>query len=158
MAFGSVGILPSASKSYKQTAVTAALVSAFGVEGRLSCTGSDLVEVWLCLDLDLKPMDCPDTVYPGPRCGSQVWLRPGQEVDAACKAYFPPWLPADGDDDGDGSSDGPAWGMALVLLAALAVAYAGVFLAQRCLAERQAAAALHQPFLQDGRWQALQDP
>jgi ribonuclease T2 len=52
----------------------------FGVESRLACHKGSLAEVWLCLDLDLKAIDCPAKVKPGQMCGSQFRMPPGTKV------------------------------------------------------------------------------
>lgn len=61
----------------------------------LTCRGN-LVEVALCLGLDLEAIDCPLAAQPqAQRCGSSVQFPVGQQVRTFCLvARFFAWLAA----------------------------------------------------------------
>jgi hypothetical protein len=48
------GIVPSDGAAYPSRRVALAVEDAFGVQPMLACYGGDLLEVWLCVGLDLK--------------------------------------------------------------------------------------------------------
>lgn len=84
-------ILPSNSRSYSRAALVSAVRRAYGVAPLLSCASSRLVEVWMCMDLRLKPMSCPRAVANRP-CPDTVLLPQGAPVSSSCKSFFPPSL------------------------------------------------------------------
>ena len=58
--------------------------SAWGVAPKLACHKGSLAEVWMCLDLNLKAVECPPRVKPGEQCGQEYRMPPGQQV---CRQY-----------------------------------------------------------------------
>ncbi|KAK2078958.1 hypothetical protein QBZ16_002648 [Prototheca wickerhamii] len=135
---GEAGIEPSAQAVYSPSDFVRAVRAAYGATPRVSCQGQTLVEIWMCLDLDLKAMDCPPAVQPGPRCGTRVRLPPGAAVAPACQRYSPPW--------GD-------------ILAALAGTYGLVYAVRAMLARRELE--LQAPFLNaldESRGRAYRNP
>ncbi|KFM24260.1 Ribonuclease DdI [Auxenochlorella protothecoides] len=169
VALGNAGVLPSSSGDYAAEDLQEAVRAAYGAAPLLSCTAGTLVEVWMCLDLELRVMDCPPAVRPGPKCGADVRLPRGAEVPPRCRPFSPPWgaaLPGarkggdgardggggggDGDDGGE-QGDRPSWRVAAVLLLVLALAYVAMYGVQRLMAERVEA---EEPLLLVGRgWQ-----
>jgi len=65
---------------YDSTEAAHAVEQAWGFEPRLACHKGSLAEVWICLDLNLKPMECPSKVKPGQMCGNQFRMPPGTKV------------------------------------------------------------------------------
>lgn len=60
--------------------VAVAVKGAWGVTPRLSCYHGALSEVWVCLDLDLNPIECPPKVGPRSRCPEVIDLPRGSRV------------------------------------------------------------------------------
>ncbi|KAI3431487.1 hypothetical protein D9Q98_004538 [Chlorella vulgaris] len=87
------GIAPSDAALYSTRKVSQAVEDAFGVLPLLSCHNGDLLELWLCIGLDLKVQQCPPGVVKSQRrsCGKTVRLPEGEPVSAECRSYFPPW-------------------------------------------------------------------
>jgi ribonuclease T2 len=78
-------------------AVVGALADAFGAEPLLSCHGDAVLEVWVCLNLGLRAVECPPRVGPRRSCGANVILPEGVDVRAfrgefpvsCCRLYHP---------------------------------------------------------------------
>lgn len=153
---GEAGIEPSAQAVYSPSDFVSAVRAAYGATPRVSCQGQTLVEIWMCLDLDLKAMDCPAAVQPGTRCGTRVRLPPGAAVAPACQRYSPPWGESE---DGPGADDPPSWRAGLSILAALAGTYGLVYAVRAMLARRELE--LQAPFLNaldESRGRAYRNP
>lgn len=54
MALAAAGIIPSDAAAYPTRKLAAAVEDAFGVAPLLSCFHGQLLEVWLCVGLDLQ--------------------------------------------------------------------------------------------------------
>lgn len=134
MALGEAGIEPSASLIYEPADLEDAVRAAYDATPRVSCVGETLVELWMCLDLDLKPIDCPKAVQPGPRCHSRIRLPPGTAIVPSCQRFSPPWGQPDRDSSGQ---DTPSWGVGLSILAALTLTYAIIYTIRALLAKRE---------------------
>ncbi|PRW39224.1 ribonuclease 2-like [Chlorella sorokiniana] len=93
VALATAGILPSDSDQYVTRKVARAVEDAFGVAPLLECWHGQLLEVRLCVGLDLKLRTCPPGVVRSHRatCGKTVSLPVGSPVPAECRPYFPPW-------------------------------------------------------------------
>ncbi|GAB4819655.1 hypothetical protein N2152v2_006701 [Parachlorella kessleri] len=91
-AMAAAGITPSDSRTYAAKDVLNAVSDSFGAKPLLKCKSELLVEIWMCLSLDLKPIPCPPgvAVKPQSRCGKEVKLPEGEPVAAACGKFFPP--------------------------------------------------------------------
>jgi ribonuclease T2 len=56
---------------------------------RLACNKGSLSEVWICLDVDLKAVECPAKVKPGQMCGTQFRMPPGTQPNGDCQQFYP---------------------------------------------------------------------
>lgn len=89
-AMAAAGVTPSDSRSYPTKDVLKAVSDSFGAEPLLKCKGGALVEIRMCLSLDLEPIPCPPAVSVHSECGKKVKLPEGEPVEAACSKFFPP--------------------------------------------------------------------
>ncbi|KAH7621951.1 hypothetical protein Ndes2526B_g02772 [Nannochloris sp. 'desiccata'] len=74
---------------FDSTEAAHAVEQAWGVKPRLACHKGSLAEVWICLDLDLKAIECPGKVKPGQMCGNQFRMPPGAQASSDCQQFFP---------------------------------------------------------------------
>lgn len=92
VALDQAGVAPNKTRTYRTAYVEAAVRDAYGATPLLSCTRGQLVEeVRMCLDLQLKPIDCPPAVRAG-GCPPTIILPAGGPVPSSCRAFFPPTL------------------------------------------------------------------
>lgn len=92
LALAAAGIEPSDIVTHFREHVVKALQAAFGARPRLACYEGAIVEAWTCLDLSLKPIECPVKVGPASPCAEeQVELPQGEAAGAECRRYFPRW-------------------------------------------------------------------
>ena len=78
-----LGILPgSSASSFISPDIQRVLREAWGADPLLACHRSALAEVWLCLDLDLELIECPERVRPRSPCPAKVTVPPGTQVGA----------------------------------------------------------------------------
>ncbi|KAL4428999.1 hypothetical protein ABPG77_006038 [Micractinium sp. CCAP 211/92] len=131
LALAAAGIIPSNKTSYPARAVARAVEDAFRVQPLLNCHRGQLLEVWLCVGLDLQVRQCPTGVVRAfqPTCGKTVSLPVGSAVSAECKPFFPPW-----NAPGGGSGAHAAFIRILTGLAAAAAGAAAVALFVRGVA------------------------
>lgn len=84
------GVTPSDSHSYPVAAIQAAIDASYGAPPVLHCYRDMVVELWMCLTLDLSPTPCPAHVQRGGSCrGGEVRLLEGDTVPPSCSKYFP---------------------------------------------------------------------
>jgi ribonuclease T2 len=81
--FRSQGLWPVGNSQgmFKSIEAAQAVEKKFGVKPRLACHKGSLSEVWMCLDLDLKPVECAPKVRPGQMCGTLFRMPPGTQVN-----------------------------------------------------------------------------
>ncbi|KAL4440325.1 hypothetical protein ABPG75_003326 [Micractinium tetrahymenae] len=93
LALAAASIVPSNETSYPARAIARAVEDAFRVPPLLNCHHGQLLEVWLCVGLDLQVRQCPPGVVKAfrPTCGKTISLPLGSAVPAECKPFFPPW-------------------------------------------------------------------
>ncbi|GAB4814804.1 hypothetical protein N2152v2_001850 [Parachlorella kessleri] len=70
-------VTPSDSHSYAAEDLLNAISDSYGAAPLLKCKGKSLVEVRMCLSLDLKPIDCPPALKS--ECGATVKLPEGEQ-------------------------------------------------------------------------------
>ena len=87
VALAAAGISPG-SKRYRRVDVEAAVRGAYNITPLLSCTKGTVVELWMCLGLDLEPFDCPSAVQ-ALDCPAMVLLPRGGTVPFPCSRFFP---------------------------------------------------------------------
>jgi hypothetical protein len=88
-----------------QTALKKAISQSYGANPVLHCNrNNEIMEMWMCLDLELNVIECPDTVGKEEQCSSitttdnvlssssKIIIPGGQAVSLACKRFFPPTL------------------------------------------------------------------
>jgi hypothetical protein len=89
-----------------QSALKKAISQSFGANPVLHCNkNNEIMEIWMCLDLELHAIECPDTVGKEEQCrsitiadnissssSSKIIIPGGQAVSLACKRFFPPTL------------------------------------------------------------------
>ncbi|PSC67843.1 ribonuclease T2 [Micractinium conductrix] len=98
MALAAADIAPDNGTTVATRRVRAAVEDAFSVRPLLSCHAGKLLEVWLCVGLDLKLKTCPLGVVKAqpPTCGKNIMLPQGAPVPSECRPFFPPWNAAGG--------------------------------------------------------------
>lgn len=90
-----------------QPALIKAISESYGANPVLHCNrNNEIMEIWMCLDLELNVIECPGTVGKEEQCSStistdksststsslKIIIPGGQAVSLACKRFFPPTL------------------------------------------------------------------
>ncbi|GAB4814802.1 hypothetical protein N2152v2_001848 [Parachlorella kessleri] len=87
-ALAAYNVTPSDTHSYAAKDLLNAVSDSYGAAPLLRCKDKSLVEIRMCLSLDLKPIPCPPAFKS--ECGATLNLLEGNPVEAACSKFFPP--------------------------------------------------------------------
>jgi len=87
VAFENAGISLSDASTQSTDELENALNEAWGAESRVTCSDGALLEVWTCINEDFEVFDCPSSVRT--KCSRTSTIPDGDQVPAACDAYFP---------------------------------------------------------------------
>lgn len=87
IALARAGVVPSSRAIYSPWEFQDAVRQAYGVTPLLACNRGAVVEIWMCMDMALRPQACPSAVRGGPRCSQRIRLPLGHPVRQGCPAH-----------------------------------------------------------------------
>lgn len=80
VALDAAGIVPNDVRTYPLADVKQAVAARYGAQPVLHCFQGAVLELWMCMSMDLEPITCPSHVGQRSSCGPHVRLPQGDPV------------------------------------------------------------------------------